>query len=767
MIFYGTSFTRANFTDKYDESLATVYFFSQMGPIYFWYPIPSKISVNDRIDLSFSKSTLITMFRYKLEIPGRGETSMYKSIIVWSAWSSDDVARIIIPRLDIEGSYKLVIEYKTKTSSEAKKVEKLFSVHPENPIAGGVISKSKTAAVDNKTVAKTAPSADKTTMKTNTVTNKTATITTPVTDKTVKKTTTETDKTEKKTASVTDRTPTKKPTIADIESPETTTATDRTAAKTTPLNDRVESKTTLVIDKTKAKPVNMISRNSRKKTPVINKIPVNTMSIKILSVNDASLGKELKNYIKTTLENVETTEEIAARTTEKVTPVIQKIEIKMAAFNILPSDSKSKLKEIIKFGPPILQSVLNTEILDDTEEGRTEPLIDKIPINPSTVIIPTAFNINIGRELIEYKPTYFNHPDTIEDSTAMELPSAGILSNEPSLESIASENSNAPDYTKLLATAIETRDAELIRKSIQNGAGIEIKGAEGGNIFHIIDDTLGNEDLISLLIKNGISIDETDNYGNTPLHVAILSGESNYARSLINKGAKMNIKNKSELTPLHLAALLNNGEIANYMLIKGAEINIRGNSGYTPLHIASEMNHIAIANDLLNKKANNKEKTDQGLTPGAIAKIQNNYEMNKLISKKYTFALNQPKSILINSPVLLTSVKLSPKYEFNLPYDKELVRKRQFSKVVRIISIPVFALSSAGVTFLKSEANHNYSLSKTAETEEMAKVYYDKTTKLDRYTYISGGISLITAYSFIHSTIRKKNISNKMRKIFN
>jgi hypothetical protein len=141
--------------------------------------------------------------------------------------------------------------------------------------------------------------------------------------------------------------------------------------------------------------------------------------------------------------------------------------------------------------------------------------------------------------------------------------------------------------------------------------------------------------------------------------------------------------------------------------------------------------------------------------------------MSKLISKRDSSAENASKSNLTNSAILLNKVKLNPKYDFNLPYDKQLVKKRQFSQVVSIISIPVFALSAAGVTYFKSEANHYYSLSKTAETEEMAKVYYDKTTKFDRYTYISVGISLISVYSYIHSTIRKKNTSNKMRKIFN
>ena len=84
--------------------------------------------------------------------------------------------------------------------------------------------------------------------------------------------------------------------------------------------------------------------------------------------------------------------------------------------------------------------------------------------------------------------------------------------------------------------------------------------------------------------------DVTDINGNSPLHTAILSGESEYALSLINQGADLNILNNMELSPLHIAILLNDRTVANNLMIKGAKVDIPGNTGYTPLHIASEMN---------------------------------------------------------------------------------------------------------------------------------------------------------------------------------
>jgi ankyrin repeat protein len=340
---------------------------------------------------------------------------------------------------------------------------------------------------------------------------------------------------------------------------------------------------------------------------------------------------------------------------------------------------------------------------------------------------------------------------------------SGNTASDPT-KPVVVEKPVKPDYNKLISEAIEKKDTALFRESILNGAGSNITGANGGNIFHIMNDNLANEKLISLLKSNGISINQTDNYGNTPLLMAIMSREREYARSLINQGADLNNKNKVELSPLHIAAFLNDKEVAKDLLGKGAEIDITGNSGYTPLHIASLMNNIEVAKDLLIMGAKTRIKTDQKLTPRTIAKIQNNKEMDKLIAKHGSYNLNKPGLSSTSNISQLNSAKLSPQFDINLPYNADLVRKRQFNRVVKVISIPLFALSAASTAYLRFEANDYYSSYKHAETEEMAKYYYDKTTQYDTYTYISGGVSLASAFGFIHSAIRKRNISNKMCK---
>jgi ankyrin repeat protein len=581
MLFYGMGFNELHSVNKFNGTFISVFFLPQQEPFYFQKPVPSTVKLRGKIDLSFFRNQpVVSQYRFRLVPPDGGATLIDRNLFSWSAWISFNFIEIVIPILDREGGYKLVIEYRTPKNSEISKFEKPFYVYRANAMVGPVIAESKSTTSADKPVTKTEP-----------VTDNTAQKAAPVTEKRVVKTAVVTNKPET----------------------ETLPATTNASAKMIPVADRI----------------------------TIEKVKTDQKQIKLVS--------------------------------------IEKEEINTAATSI----------------------------------------------------------------------------------------QVGKIFNESSVEPRPDKIINALDYNKLLAEAIENKDAALFRKSVQNGAGSEITGADGGNIFHLIDNDLADEEIVSMLTKNGISIDEKDNYGNSPLHTAILKGNNDYARILINQRVNLNSMNLIGLSPLHVAAFLNNEEVLNQMLLKGAEIDIKGNTGYTPLHIAAEMNHIALAKDLLYMGANSKIKTDQKLTPKTIAKIQGNNEIVKLIGKKGSYNINQFKPVSIDGTTLVNSSQLTPKYDFKLPYDQELAKKRHSKIVLQALSVPVFVIGTAGLAYFKSEANNYYSLYKTAETEEMARDLYNKANSYDTYAYISGGISLASIFGFIHSAIRKKHISGDMRKRFN
>src|SRR4051812_15288437 len=89
--------------------------------------------------------------------------------------------------------------------------------------------------------------------------------------------------------------------------------------------------------------------------------------------------------------------------------------------------------------------------------------------------------------------------------------------------------------------------------------------------------------------------DDLNNYitdGFTPLHVACIFGHEALVRSLLSRGALVNLnaRNKSEATALHLATAFRDEKIAQRLVLllldNGAELNSPQAGGQTALHHA-------------------------------------------------------------------------------------------------------------------------------------------------------------------------------------
>jgi ankyrin repeat protein len=260
-----------------------------------------------------------------------------------------------------------------------------------------------------------------------------------------------------------------------------------------------------------------------------------------------------------------------------------------------------------------------------------------------------------------------------------------------------------------------------------------------------------------------VSIDTRANY---PLHEAIIADEKPTISTLIKQAADLNDLNNMQLSPLHLAVMTNNLETTRELISAGADINLKGNTGYTPLHIASELNYPDMAANLLLNGADFKIRTDQGFSSKDIARIQKNDVIFDLFKNQDSTKLELLDQDYSSSIVTKNLNLKNPDFKFSLPYDNKLVKQKNFSRILQIISVPVFAITAVSTTYLKSQANKNYSLSKTAETEELARYYYDRTTKYDTFSYLTGGISLSSVFGIIYSTIRKKSVNDQLYKMF-
>jgi len=87
-------------------------------------------------------------------------------------------------------------------------------------------------------------------------------------------------------------------------------------------------------------------------------------------------------------------------------------------------------------------------------------------------------------------------------------------------------------------------------------------------------------------------------YGITPLHLAVKTGNMDIVKYLVKKGANVNAQLRDKVTPLHWACCKGHHEIVAYLISKGAEIDLKDIDGLTALHTASQEGHLDVVSCL-------------------------------------------------------------------------------------------------------------------------------------------------------------------------
>lgn len=121
----------------------------------------------------------------------------------------------------------------------------------------------------------------------------------------------------------------------------------------------------------------------------------------------------------------------------------------------------------------------------------------------------------------------------------------------------------------------------------------------------------GREDEVRQLLDRGADIRQrNDDWGYTPLHVAIVRGNERLVRLLLERGADLNDRTYAGQTALVLAVSERRDSIARFFIEQGADVNARANYGVTALHSASWSGNEPLVRLLLERGANVNAKTD-------------------------------------------------------------------------------------------------------------------------------------------------------------
>jgi len=174
--------------------------------------------------------------------------------------------------------------------------------------------------------------------------------------------------------------------------------------------------------------------------------------------------------------------------------------------------------------------------------------------------------------------------------------------------------------TSDLIKAMDKGDSDEMLKIIQaNHRLVNTKDAHENTSLHFIAKTENVKAIEALLSIKDIKLNEKNNMGETPLHLAVRYSEA-AVKALLIKGVDVNVTNYVGFSALHYAiAFDQRSDVEQLLSVKGINIDGGDKTGETPLHIAVRHNSSILMRELLNAGANIDVSNNDKNTPLHIA----------------------------------------------------------------------------------------------------------------------------------------------------
>ncbi|MEE9351013.1 MAG: ankyrin repeat domain-containing protein, partial [Thiotrichaceae bacterium] len=174
-------------------------------------------------------------------------------------------------------------------------------------------------------------------------------------------------------------------------------------------------------------------------------------------------------------------------------------------------------------------------------------------------------------------------------------------------------NSQDEQGRTLLYLAIQRHHTDGIEFLLLRRADVKKTNTNGDTPLQVAV-TTGQSRVVKMLLERHAVITPMPN-GDTMIHHALVKGMSVIAMSLLEKGVDVNKTYSAEKSLLHIAATRNLINPAQALLNSGANVNATDSEGATPLHEASARGHARMIRLLLSRKANIKAETTRKWRP--------------------------------------------------------------------------------------------------------------------------------------------------------
>jgi len=175
----------------------------------------------------------------------------------------------------------------------------------------------------------------------------------------------------------------------------------------------------------------------------------------------------------------------------------------------------------------------------------------------------------------------------------------------------------------------------LCQNHVSQASLIDMPASRDGSTALHLAMRVGNQKAAKILLAQGASVELLDKDGATPLHRLVMQedrGSASMVRELQVAGADVNVRSSNGESPLHLAAVSGNALAVKALLDIGADIDARTGSvasqpgsdeelvaGMTPLSLAVQYGKVAVVRVLLSRGASTSVASDAGASPLHLA----------------------------------------------------------------------------------------------------------------------------------------------------
>ncbi len=170
-----------------------------------------------------------------------------------------------------------------------------------------------------------------------------------------------------------------------------------------------------------------------------------------------------------------------------------------------------------------------------------------------------------------------------------------------------------------LVTASGSGNADGMRTLIDRGANVRHAGKEKHTALFYAITYRKDLSLVRMLIEAGASPNETYEYGDNPLLLAVSAQSPPIVQYLLPLTEDPGRMNRHEVCALHFAASYNDEDLIRPLLDAGVDVNLVTASGKTALMDACENNHESCARLLLSRGARTDLTTKYGETARSLA----------------------------------------------------------------------------------------------------------------------------------------------------